>query len=116
MRRTTWLVKLAERIKGRLERGHGEILLEKKAEEPRPAEPTGTFIKKQNADWLRARLDGRMSYEIRTWRSVNMRFLRAMILPRLGGRTWLRLLFWLEERFPHFFGEKGQYPLIVIRK
>jgi hypothetical protein len=33
-----------------------------------------------------------------------------------GGRLWLRLLFGLEERFPHFFGEKGQYPLIVIRK
>jgi len=116
MRRTAWLVKLAERVKGRLERGYGEILLEKKPEDLRPTEPTGTFIKKQNAAWLRARLDGKMSYEIRTWRSVNMRFLRALIQPRLGGRTWLRLLFWLEERFPHFFGEKGQYPLIVIRK
>jgi len=28
----------------------------------------------------------------------------------------LRLLFWLEEKFPHFFGENGKYPLIVIRK
>ena len=45
-----------------------------------------------------------------------VRFLRALIHPRLGGRFWLRLLFRLEERFPHFFGENGQYPLIVIRK
>jgi len=28
----------------------------------------------------------------------------------------LRLLFWCEERFPRFFGEHGQYPLVVIRK
>ncbi len=116
MRRTTWLVRLAERVRGRLERSRREILIEKKAEDSRPVEPTGTFIKKQNAAWLHAHLDGRMSYEINTWRSVNMRFLRALIHPRLWGRTWLRLLFWLEERFPHFFGEKGQYPLIVIRK
>jgi len=26
------------------------------------------------------------------------------------------LIFWLEERFPRFFGENGQYPLIVIEK
>jgi SAM-dependent methyltransferase len=116
MRRTMWMVKLAERVKGRLERSRREILLEKKVEDLRPAEPTGTFIRKQNAAWLRGQLDGKMEYEIRSWRSVNMRFLRAMIHPRLGGRAWLRLLFWLEERFPHFFGEKGQYPLIFISK
>jgi hypothetical protein len=28
----------------------------------------------------------------------------------------LRLAFDREERFPRFFGEKGQYPMIVIRK
>jgi len=115
MRRTAWLVKLAERVKGRLERNRREIVLERKPED-RPAEATGTFIRKQNPAWLHAQLDGKMSFEIRTWRSVNMRFLRALIHPRLGGRAWLRLLYGLEERFPHFFGEKGQYPLIVIRK
>jgi hypothetical protein len=47
---------------------------------------------------------------------VTVRFMRALIHPRLGGRAALGLLFWLEERFPHFFGEKGKYPLIVIRK
>jgi len=25
-------------------------------------------------------------------------------------------VYWLEERFPRFFGENGQYPLIVIKK
>jgi hypothetical protein len=42
--------------------------------------------------------------------------LRAYIHPWLGGRWILRLLYWLEERFPHFFGKYGQYPLILIRK
>jgi len=79
-------------------------------------EPTGTFINKMDPAWLRKKIGGRMRYEIYPWRSVNVRFLRAVIHPVSGGKLWLRLLFWLEERFPRFFGEKGQYPLIVIRK
>ncbi len=115
MNRTNWLVKLAERIKWRLDRSRKEILLEKQPEAISNA-PGGTFIKKQNAAWLKSQLDGKMKYEIRVWRSVNMHFLRALIHPKLGGRSWLRFLFWLEERFPHYFGEKGQYPLVVITK
>jgi hypothetical protein len=57
-----------------------------------------------------------MPVEILVWRSVSVRFLRSLIHPWLGGRLWLRLLFWLEERYPSYFGEIGQYPLIVIRK
>jgi ubiquinone/menaquinone biosynthesis C-methylase UbiE len=80
-------------------------------------EPTGTFIQKIDAIWLidlLSRLN--MSYEIRVWRSVNVRFLRAVIHSALGGVLWLRWLFWLEECFPGYFGKNGQYPLIVIRK
>src|SRR5450756_3043833 len=97
MRRTAGMVNLAERVKGRLVRRsqQQDIVLEKKVEK-KPVEPTGTFIQKQNADWLRSELDGKMKYEIRVWRSVNMRFLRALIHTRLAGRAWLRLLFWLE--------------------
>jgi len=119
MRRTAGLVNLAERVKGRLlrrpQRPSPEIMLEKKVEK-KPVESTGTFIQKQNAAWLRSQLDGKMKYEIRVWRSVNMRFLRALIHTRLAGRVWLRLLFWLEERYPNYFGEKGQYPLIIVYK
>jgi hypothetical protein len=43
-------------------------------------------------------------------------FLRTFVHEAWGGRHLLRLLFWLEERFPHFLGENGDYPLIVIRK
>jgi len=47
---------------------------------------------------------------------LSTRFLRWFIRPSLGGRQFLRMIFWLEERFPRFFGENGQYPLIVFRK
>ena len=46
--------------------------------------------------------------EILVWRSVSVRFTRSLIHPQLGGRYWLRLLYWLEERYPHCFGENGQ--------
>ncbi len=115
MNQTGWLVRLAERVKWRLERSRAEILLEKKPE-TESQESSGTFIRKQNAAWLKRQLDGKMRYDIRVWRSVNMHFLRALIHPKLGGRYWLRLLFWLEDRFPRYFGEKGQYPLVIISK
>ncbi len=57
-----------------------------------------------------------MPLQILVWRSVSVRFMRALIHPKLGGRLLLGFLFWLEERFPRFFGESGQYPLIVIQK
>jgi SAM-dependent methyltransferase len=76
----------------------------------------GTFTEKHDAAWVRTQVGRRMPVEILVWRSVTVRFMRSLIHPRLGGRAVLRLLFWLEERFPRFFGEKGKYPLIVIRK
>jgi ubiquinone/menaquinone biosynthesis C-methylase UbiE len=79
-------------------------------------EPKGTFVSKRNSDWLQREIGSEIPLEIRVWRSVSVRFLRAYIHPWLGGRWFLRLLYWLEERFPHFFGKYGQYPLIVICK
>jgi SAM-dependent methyltransferase len=76
----------------------------------------GTFVQKKDAAWLKRTLGQQMELEILVWRSVSVRFLRAYIHHRLAGRWWLRRLYGLEERFPHFFGENGQYPLIVIRK
>lgn len=76
----------------------------------------GTFTEKHDAAWIKTQVGQQMPVEILVWRSVTVRFMRALIHPRLGGRAALGLLFWLEERFPHFFGEKGKYPLIVIRK
>jgi SAM-dependent methyltransferase len=76
----------------------------------------GTYIKKLDADGLRREISSEMQFEIFCWRSVSVRFLRAVIHQKFAGRFFLRKLFALEESYPHFFGEKGQYPLIVISK
>jgi len=47
---------------------------------------------------------------------LSPRFMRWFVRPQFGGKASLRLVYWLEEHFPRFFGENGQYPLIVIRK
>ncbi len=78
--------------------------------------PKGTFTNKHEAQWIQDEVGAKMPVEILVWRSITVRFMRALIHPWLGGRMWLGILYRLEERFPHFFGEKGKYPLIVIRK
>ncbi|NLG41084.1 MAG: hypothetical protein GX544_05215, partial [Chloroflexi bacterium] len=79
-------------------------------------EPVGTFVLKTSAKWFHSVMKGVLPYEIRVWRSVSVKFLRSVIQPEWAGRFWLKVLYRLEEWFPHYFGEKGQYPLIVISK
>ena len=79
-------------------------------------DPTGTFVSKMTPKWLKQELGGVLDFKIYPWRSLSTRFLRWFIRPRLGGRFILRSIFWLEERFPRFFGENGQYPVIVFNK
>jgi len=86
------------------------------AEENSAQEPVGTFVLKTSAKWFHSVMEGQLPYEIRVWRSVSVKFLRSVIQPEWGGRFWLKVLYQLEEWFPHFFGEKGQYPLIIISK
>jgi len=76
----------------------------------------GTFVGKMTPRWLKDELNGEVSFKIYPWRSLSPRFMRWFVRPQVGGRQFLRIVFWLEERFPRFFGENGQYPLIVIRK
>lgn len=76
----------------------------------------GTFVEKMTPRWLKRELTGVLKFEIHPWRSLSPRVMRWFVRPQLGGKALLRLVFWLEERFPRFFGENGQYPLIVIRK
>jgi 2-polyprenyl-3-methyl-5-hydroxy-6-metoxy-1,4-benzoquinol methylase len=75
-----------------------------------------TYVRKHNAAWVREVVSKYMPLEIWVWRSVNVRFLRTFIREKYAGKFLLRILYWLEERFPHFLGKVGQYPLIVIRK
>ncbi len=83
--------------------------------EPEKA-PVGTFVLKTSAKWFHSVMKGVLPYEIRVWRSVSVKFLRSVIQPEWAGRFWLKILYRLEEWFPHFFGENGQYPLIIISK
>ena len=78
--------------------------------------PAGTFVMKNNARWFKETFTGKLPFTILTWRSVSVRFLRAVVQPEWGGKAWLKVLYRLEEWFPHYFGENGQYPLIVITK
>jgi len=79
-------------------------------------DPEGTFIAKLTPAWLKREIGAKIPLEIRPWRSLSTRLLRWFIQPKLGGKTFLRFVFWLEGVFPHFFAENGQYPLIVIKK
>ena len=76
----------------------------------------GTFVQKMTPGWLKRELRGAVRFEIYPWRSLSPRFMRWFVRPALGGRQFLRLVFALEEVFPRFFGENGQYPMIVLHK
>ncbi len=79
--------------------------------------PTGTHTVHQGARELTAALAAAgIPVEIYPWRSVSVKFLRQVIHPWLAGRWLLRGLYALEERYPQYFGENGQYPIIVLRK
>lgn len=78
--------------------------------------PRGTLTFKHDYAWLVENTRQLPGVEVLTWRSVGTNFLRAFIHGPLLGGWWLRVLYRLEERWPHWFGRHGQYPLIVIRK
>jgi ubiquinone/menaquinone biosynthesis C-methylase UbiE len=75
-----------------------------------------TFVEKNSAEWLKRTVGSQISLEIRVWRSISVKVMRTFIHDGWGGRGILRFLFWLEERFPHWFGENGQYPLVIFWK
>ena len=75
-----------------------------------------TFVEKNSPSWFKENICPYMSTDIFVWRSISVKDLRTFIHDGWGGRVILRGLFWLEDRLPHWFGENGQYPLIVIRK
>jgi SAM-dependent methyltransferase len=122
MKVTQWLVHSMEKIGRMIARVRGRNGQKVKNNQNLPVEnklpdkPKGTYIQKMDSAWLQRELGDKMNIEIRVWRSVSVRFLRAVIHTALGGRMWLKLLYWLEEQFPGFFGEKGQYPLIILKK
>jgi ubiquinone/menaquinone biosynthesis C-methylase UbiE len=87
----------------------------KKKEWLNTEDPAGTFVQKMTPQWLKREIGSQMNIEIKPWRSMSTRILRWFVRP-FGGRIFLKFVFWLEDIFPAFFAENGQYPLIVIRK
>jgi SAM-dependent methyltransferase len=110
------LMKLAEPFisLGRLLSGRSTK--KKKKDWSTDEEQTGTFVEKMTPRWLKNELKDVVKFEIYPWRSLSPRFMRWFVRPQFGGKAFLRFVFWLEETFPRFFGENGQYPLIVIKK
>ncbi len=113
-------VELAERAGHFIARLRGkETGPAKKVQSPENKKATGTFVKKMDAEWVRRELsglgDGKVELEIRCWRSVSVRWLRALIHPPYG-KIALRRLFAKEESRPEYYGEYGQYPMIILKK
>ncbi len=79
-------------------------------------EVKSTFVDKNRPSWFLKNIGPHFPIKIRVWRSVSVKHMRAFIHQGWGGRLILRVLFWLEERFPGWFGKNGQYPLIIMTK
>src|SRR5574340_693675 len=75
-----------------------------------------TFVQKMTPARLRSAINGRIPYQVYPWRSLSPRFMQWFVRDGRAGRTLLRVVFWLEDRYPRFFGRHGQYPMIVITK
>lgn len=113
---TGWLERLVKTI-NRTRRKLGKSAASmKKVKRQDQIKEKGTYVQKYNAAWLKAELSGKVPIQILVWRSASVRFLRTFIHKGLGGKQLLRWLFALEEKYPRYFGENGQYPLIVIDK
>ena len=98
---------------GRLLSGRG---LKRKKDWAEEDDQAGTFVEKLTPGWLKQELNGVVDYKMYPWRSLSPRFMRWFVRPQFGGKAFLRFIFWMEEKFPGFFGKHGQYPMIVIRK
>jgi ubiquinone/menaquinone biosynthesis C-methylase UbiE len=79
-------------------------------------EQVGTYVRKTSAKWLRRELGGLVKVDIFAWRFASTRTLRTFIHEKLGGRRILNWLYRMESKYPKFFGEHGQYPIIVVKK
>jgi hypothetical protein len=111
-------IKWRNRFRKRIRRSIDNVRQGKSVFQIGPPKPKakGTYVRKHDAEWLINEVGSLMHLEIYVWRSVSVRFLRAYILPDLGGKWLLSQVYQLEERFPYFMGKHGQYPLIVLKK
>jgi ubiquinone/menaquinone biosynthesis C-methylase UbiE len=83
---------------------------------PVNAAPKNTFVQKHNYAWFKRSIMPAHDVEVRVWRTASVHFLKNYVFEGRAGRQLLTWLFKMEERFPHFFGRNGTYPLIVMKK
>ena len=112
----TLLIRLAERLRHKQHASSRSGQAENGQSTSPENKPAGTYVVKNNAAWFKTAVGSQLPARILTWRSVSVHFLRTVIQPEWGGKFWLKALYRLEEWFPRYFGENGQYPLIVISK
>jgi len=101
------------RILRRKQENYSERQTDSDQKEPKAK---STFVAKNTPSWFRKEIGTLMPHQIFVWRSISVKDLRTFAHDGWGGRRILRALFWLEDLFPHWFGENGQYPMVVIRK
>lgn len=66
--------------------------------------------------WFKKNVGSKFDCKIYVWRSISIIFMKAYIHRWFFGRHLLSFICALEEKFPHFLGKAGQYPLIVMKK
>ena len=121
MKKWQRIVEMAERTGHFIARLRGKEEKSLKTEQNSIAQKeTGTFVRKMDADWIRRELsdlggENKVNIEIRCWRSVSVRWLRALIHPPYGKMA-LKVLFSKEENNSNYYGEYGQYPMIIMKK
>lgn len=76
----------------------------------------GLYSFKHDYRWLKTQVGDLPAFEVRVWRTVSSAFLRALIHRQFLGQFWLKLLYWAEEKCPHFLGRYGQYPMVLFEK
>jgi SAM-dependent methyltransferase len=76
----------------------------------------GTFTYKHDYVWVKRNLKALPGLDIRVWRTVSTKFLRAFVHRKMLGEFCLKILFRLEEIAPNLFGRIGQYPMILFHK
>lgn len=116
MKRMNWFIRLGERLSRPEQPKADSAETTQEKTSPVSKKPAGTYVEKFDAKVFKKEIMPEFDMQIRVWRSVSVRFLRAVIKPGWGGKFLLKTLFWLEETFPRYFGEKGQYPLIIMKK
>jgi SAM-dependent methyltransferase len=113
-----WMTRLKSALISRFkaQRGGVEEVEDKNLEVDELIQHPGTFTSKHDYAWVRDQLKSLSGLDVRVWRSVSTKFLRAFIHRKALGRLWLKILFWMEEIAPHIFGRIGQYPMILFGK